>query len=191
MRCVILISAALLAPQLTFADEPKKAETKKVETKIKEIAGVAEFLRGVPKHFATLQGIDMTRRRVTLLIEGEKLAKAWDVTPDAEFKVSGWWGRLEQFKLGDRVWVWLRTDRQKRPAAIMMLADEISQQEINDAKWALVDLTDSHATVGFGKTDRKLERTSATLLEGAAKGKRAYVQSAGDKMDRVRLILGA
>src|SRR5262245_31012219 len=98
MRRVILISVAVLAPAFGRADDAKK-----VETKVKEIAGVAEFLRGVPKHFATLQNIDAARRRVTLLIEGEKLAKTWDVAPDAEVKVAGWWGRLEQFKPGDRV----------------------------------------------------------------------------------------
>jgi hypothetical protein len=186
MTRAILTSVALLAPSLAFADEPKSAEAK-----IKEIAGVAEFLRGVPKHFATLRSIDSARRSVTLLIEGEKLAKSWELAPDAEVKVLGWWGRLEQFKPGDRVWAWFSTDRHKQPVNILMLADEMSEQDIHDARWALVDLTDSHATFGLGKTDRKLERTNATVLDGATKGKRAYLQSAGEKMDRVRLILGA
>src|SRR5262249_50763826 len=148
------------------------------------------FLRGVPKHFATLQNIDAARRRVTLLIEGEKLAKTWDVAPDAEVKVAGWWGRLEQFKPGGRVWTWVQTDRHHQPVAVLMLADELSQQDINEVPWALVDLSASHATLGLGKTDRKLERTTATVIDGAAKGQRVRVQSAGDKMDRVRLIVG-
>jgi hypothetical protein len=184
MRRVILISVAVIAPTIGRADDAKK-----VEAKVKEIAGVAEFLRGVPKYFATLQNVDAARRRVTLLVEGEKLAKTWDVAPDAEVKVAGWWGRLEQFKPGDRVWAWFQTDRQKQPIAVMMLADELSQQDINDVPWALVDLTETHATLGLGKTDRKLERTTATVIDGATKGKQVRVQSAGDKMDRVRLIL--
>ncbi len=186
MRRITLLTAMLLAPLVAPADEPKK-----VEAKVREIAGVAEFLRGVPKHFATLQSIDPARRRVALLIEGEKLAKAWDLGPEAEVKVTGWWGRLEQFKPGDRVWAWFQTDRQKQPVAILMLADELSEQDIHDVPWALVDLTETHATFGVGKTDRKLERTTATVLDGAAKGKRAYFQSAGEKMDRVRLILNS
>src|SRR5262249_60856761 len=90
-RVALLICLIVFAP--LCADEPKK-----VETKVKEIAGVAEFLRGVPKHFATLQNVDAARRRVTLLIEGENLAKTWDVAPDAEVKLAAWRGRLEQFK---------------------------------------------------------------------------------------------
>jgi hypothetical protein len=184
MHRVILIAVVALAPGSSFADDPKK-----VETKVKEIAGVAEFLRGVPKHFATLQRVDASQRRVTLLIEGDKLAKAWELTPDAEVKVMGWWGRLEQFKPGDRVWAWFSTDRQKQPVAIMMLADEISEQDIHNARWALVDLSDTHASLGTGATDRKLERTSATTIDDATKGRPALFQSAGDKMDRVRLVL--
>src|SRR5262249_49028703 len=107
-RVALLICLIVFAP--LCADEPKK-----VETKVKEIAGVAEFLRGVPKHFASLQAVDSARRRITLLIEGDKLAKTWDLMPDAEVKVAGWWGRLEQFKSGDRVWIWFQTDRQRQP----------------------------------------------------------------------------
>src|SRR6266568_4235197 len=185
MRRAILISIALIAPPLTFADEPRK-----LETKIKEIAGVAEFLRGVPKHFATLQSIDLTRRRVTLLIEGEKLAKRWELAPDAEVKVAGWWGRLEQLKPGDRVWAWFANDRQKQPVAVMMLADELSEQDIHGMPWSVVELTDAAITVQLGKgPDRKLERTTATTLDGAAKGQPVYFQSAGEKTARARLIL--
>src|SRR5690349_4776069 len=81
---------------------------------VKEVAGTAEFLRSVPKHFATLQAVDRDRNQVTLLIEGETLAKVWPLTPDAEVKLCGWWARLDQFTPGDRVWVWFQTDRKKQ-----------------------------------------------------------------------------
>ncbi len=103
----------------------------KLNQKIKEIAGSAEFLRSVPKHFATLQAVDVPGHKVTLLIEGEKAPKVWPLVPDAEVKVLGWWGRLDQFQLGDRVWVWFKTNRKKQPVAISMLADEISEQDIH------------------------------------------------------------
>src|SRR5258707_10408021 len=85
-------------------------ESKSVQEKTKEIAGTAEFLRGVPKHSATLNADDAARRQVTLLIEGETVPKVWPVVPDAEIKIAGWWGRLDQFTLGDRVWLWFKTD---------------------------------------------------------------------------------
>src|SRR5579864_1778338 len=82
-----LVAFSFLVPPL-FAQEPKDKE---LQAKTKEIAGVAEFLRSVPKHFATLQAADAAKRRVTLLVEGDKFAKAWDLTPDAEIKFMGWW----------------------------------------------------------------------------------------------------
>jgi hypothetical protein len=106
-------------------------EGKKLNDKVKEIAGSAEFLRSVPKHFATLKAVDVPAHKVTLLIEGEVLPKVWSLVPDAEVKVLGWWGRLDQFKVGDRVWAWFKTDRKKQPVAISMLADEISEQDVH------------------------------------------------------------
>jgi hypothetical protein len=106
-------------------------EGKKLKDKVKEIAGSAEFLSSVPKHFATLKAVDVPGHKVTLLIEGEVLPKVWPLVPDAEVKVLGWWGRLDQFKVGDRVWVWFKTDRKKQPVAISMIADEISEQDIH------------------------------------------------------------
>lgn len=97
----------------------------------KVISGASKYLRGLPKRFATLRGVDAARHRVTLLIEGEKLAKVWPATPDAEIKVSGWWGRLDQLHVGDRVWVWFAVDRHKQPVAVCMLADEMSEQDMH------------------------------------------------------------
>src|SRR5262249_47826616 len=104
---------------------------KNLNDKVKEIAGSAEFLRDVPKHFATLKAVDPVKRQVTLLIEGEVLPKVWSLVPDAEVKVLGWWGRLDQLTFGDRVWAWFKTDRRKQAVAISMLADEISEQDIH------------------------------------------------------------
>src|SRR5262245_5483581 len=125
----------ILAPGcwlLTSADTVSAdPQAKPLNDKVKEIAGTAEFLRNVPKHFATLKAVDPARRRVTLLIEGETLPKIWPVIPDAELKVAGWWGRLDQFTTGDRVWVWFKTDRAKQPIAVAMLADELSEQDMH------------------------------------------------------------
>src|SRR5215831_2183304 len=103
IACIAVVGC-FLGVNHSRADDAKKPN----ET-MKEVAGSAEFLRGVPKHFATLKAVDAQQRRVTLLLEGDKVAKAWPIIADAEIKVAGWWGRLEQFTLGDRVWVWFKT----------------------------------------------------------------------------------
>jgi hypothetical protein len=181
---------ALAGVPLHAADTDKKAfpkneEFKRVNDKIKEVAGTAEFLRSVPKHFATLQAVDLRRRRVTLLIEGEKLPKVWPVAADAEIKVLGCWGRLEQFTLGDRVWVWFQTDRKKQAVAVAMLADEPSEQDIHGGSVTLVEHHDDSITIKWKKTERKLK----TAEKGALPiGKPVYVQTNGEK---ARIVLDA
>lgn len=188
--CFVSLFVLVLAHvPLTAADGDKKAypkneEFKKVNDKIKEVAGTAEFLRSVPKHFATLKAVDAARRRVTLLIEGEKLPKVWPVAADAEIKIAGWWGRLDQFTLGDRVWVWFQTDRKKQAIAVAMLADELSEQDIHGSGLTLTRRDTDSIKVKRGE---KNERTLKTKDAGAAMvGKPVYVQSAGDK---ARLVL--
>jgi hypothetical protein len=121
-------ATTIYAARQAKAQAPTKEQA---ENKVKEVAGTAEFLRVLPKPFATLQAIDPARHTVTLLLEGEKVAKVWPIEPDAEIKIAGWWGRLEQFKPGQRVWVWLKLDRKKNPIGVAMLADEASEQDIH------------------------------------------------------------
>jgi hypothetical protein len=178
-----LIAAALgivLPLAALHAAEPKPAADK-----IKEIAGTAEFLRAIPKHFAALQAADPARRRVTLLIEGEKEPKEWELTPDAEVKVLGWWGRLEQFVPGDRVWAWFAFDRQKKPTAVLMLADEISAQDIHGQPDTLEREGDGRVTL---KPAKGPNRTLTATAGVAPPGSKVYVQSAGD---RARTLLTA
>lgn len=112
-------------------DKPPAPTPAEANKKVKEVAGTAEFLRLLPKPFAVVKGIDPKARTVTLLIDGETVPKAWPVEPDAEVKVGGWWGRLEQFKPGDRVWAWLKLDRKKQPVSVAMLADELSEWDMH------------------------------------------------------------
>jgi hypothetical protein len=183
--CLALLAAGLLAAPVAAAEPPKK-DNKGVNDRIKEVAGTAEFLRGVPKYFATLKAVDLPGRRVTLLIEGEKLAKVWPLAPDAELKVFGWWGRLDQFTAGDRVWAWFQTDRKRQPVAVAMLADEPSEQDIHGPGLTLVRRSGDTITV---KPAKGAERTlKAKAVEGLAEGKPVYLQSSGE---RARLVLTA
>ncbi len=114
-----------------YTSEKPVAPPVDANKKVKEVAGTAEFLRLLPKPFATLKEIDSTRQTVTLLIDGEKEAKTWPIEPDAEIKVGAWWGRIEQFKPGDRVWAWLKLDRKKQPVSVIMLADDVSEFDMH------------------------------------------------------------
>ena len=180
-----LANASLLAADTDKKAFPKNEEFKRVNDKIKEVAGTAEFLRSVPKHFATLQAVDVPGRRVTLLIEGEKLPKVWPVAADAEIKVTGWWGRLDQFTPGDRVWVWFQTDRKKQAVAVAMLADELSEQDIHGGGVILVQRHDDSIAIKWKRSERKLKTADGGAL---AIGKPVYVQTNGDK---ARIILDA
>ncbi len=97
----------------------------------KAIAGTAEFLRLLPKPFATVQAVDPAARTVTLLADSEQSPRTWPLEPDAEVKVGGWWGRLEQLRPGDRVWAWLKLDRKRQPVAVVMLADGLSEWDMH------------------------------------------------------------
>jgi hypothetical protein len=141
--------------------------------------GESEYLRSIPKRFATLKGIDPVRHRVTLLIEGESLAKVWTMAPDAEIKVSGWWGRLDQMHVGDRVWAWFSVDRSEQAVALCMLADELSEQDMHGNGVTLVRRDENSITI---KAPEKPERTLKTTNDGGTLliGKEIFVQSKGD-----------
>jgi len=185
---LLLLYAVFYAP--VTAAEP---ESKKAAEKIKEVAGSAEFLRSVPKRFATLKAVAPAEHRVTLLIEGEDLPKVWPLVPDAELKIAGWWGRLEQFRTGDRVWAWFKTDRQQQPVALSMLADELSEQDVHGPGVAVEARAPESITlkpvVGKSRTlkTRKADvyrgqsrATGAAALDSLQVGDKVYVQSAGD-----------
>jgi hypothetical protein len=176
------------------------AENQPLAKNAKEIAGTAEFLRSVPKRFARLQAVDPSRHRVTLLIEGENLAKEWDLIPDAELKVAGWWGRLDQFTIEDRVWVWFQTSRTKQPTALSMMADEISEQDMHGPGVVVEARTDETLTLKpVAGPSRTVRTTKAMCYRGqdavAAKslrvGDRVYVQSTGTLGGDARLIVDA
>ncbi len=176
-------------------DQKPAADKKTLNEKVKEIAGTAEFLRSVPKYFATLKAVDAAQLRVTLLIEGESLPKVWPLVADAEIKRAGWWARLDQLSINDRVWVWFETDRQRQPRAVSMICDELSEQEIHGGGVVLEarqgnDLT-LKPTVGknrtVGATQTEIFRGSAkATLDEFKKGEKVYVQT---KPEGARLIL--
>ncbi len=112
-------------PDTAIYEEPGKPLD--ANKKVKEVAGTAEFLRLLPKPFGVVKAVDAKNRTITLLLDGDATAKVWPVEPDAEIKIAGWWGRLDQLQPGQRVWTWLKLDRQKNPIAVVLVADELSE----------------------------------------------------------------
>lgn len=166
----VLLGGALLAamPCVTAAADAKP------------VAGKADVLRHIPKKFATLLSVDADKRVVNLKLEGEEQSKSWNVPPDAELKIYGWWGRLEQFRHGDRVWVWFAIDRKKQPRSILVLTDETSQQDINGLPHVVTafDAPTNMITVKSKVSGQR--RLKAPPLESAPRidGK-VYVQTSG------------
>jgi hypothetical protein len=173
LRCAFLaVAGSVLMPALLQA-----ADAKKLNDKVREIAGSAEFLRSVPKKFAALKKVDLAKHRVTLLVEGETAPKEWPLTPDAEIKIAGWWGRLDQFAVGDRVWAWLKTNRAGKPVAVFMLADELSEQDMHGDGVKVRAATAETITfeAGKGKSQtRSLPPSTVTFKPGA----KVFFQSA-------------
>jgi hypothetical protein len=151
-------------------------------------AGKSETLRHVPKKFAAFQSADPAKHMVTLLVEGEKQPTTWPVNPDAELKIHGWWGRLEQFRAGDRVWVWFDLNRKKEPKSILMLADEISQQDINGTPLTVEKLDADAKTLQLkpAKGDsRTVAYEKSTCDAGIKTGDAVFVQTANNAARRV------
>lgn len=166
----------LCVSSLGRSSEPASAQPRK-----KTVAGKADVMRHVPKKFATLVEVDADKNRVKLLLEGEHEAKMWNLLPDAELKVHAWWGRLEQFHAGDRVWAWFAVNRQKEPKDVLMLADELSEQDIHNLPHTLTAFDAERGTVTVesklsGTRHLAVKDLDASELIGAP----VYVQTKGE-----------
>jgi hypothetical protein len=139
----------------------------KPEEKMSEVAGSAEVLFAVPKKFATLKSVDASKHTVTLLLDGETEPTTWPLVDDAEVKVHGWWGRLDQFTPGDRVWAWFQLDRKKKPVALLMLADQLSEQDAHSSPKPYVQLNEGKERLKVNAEEfEKLRQQQKTTLAG-------------------------
>jgi hypothetical protein len=125
---IVLVGLVLLQQPATADDSPHKHHG---SPKKGAIAGKADVLKRLPKKFAALVNVDAANRQVLLHVDGEGTAKTWQINDDAEIKIHGWWGRLDQLNAGRRVWVWFDIDRQERPVSVLMIADELSERDIH------------------------------------------------------------
>ena len=180
------ILSAQEAPPRLVAEKPNAKDA------IKEIAGSAEFLRGVPKKFGTLRGVDAGKRQVTVLFEGDKDSTTWTLTPDAEIKVWGWWGRLDDLSSGveERVWAWFKVDRAKKPVAIFMLADDLSEQDIHGDGLTIKSIDDKKIGFSFAKDKTREVALSECLYRRGDKSANLKDLKPMDRVFLCRMRLG-
>jgi hypothetical protein len=169
-----------------------------------DVAGPHGNLDAAARRFAILKGADPQRQRVTLLVEGEAEPKEWSLRPGAEVWCSGWWGRLDQFAAGDRVWVWFEMDPCKQPVGVALLADELSQQDLYgpveikaiDAPGADNGTLTLESSIGSKTTERVVKLAGVQVYrgdtlsprDGLSVGEEFFVQTTGEE---ARLILDA
>ena len=136
---ILLLLTAMFVPADVGSEDSDDSE--------KILREKSRLLRKSPKRFATFRGADPKRGEVELLMEGEEDVRVWKLDSDAELKVRGFWGRLEEFRSGDRVWAWIRLDGKKRPIRVFLLADEISEQVLHDLPWTLESVDAKEKTI--------------------------------------------
>ncbi len=112
------------------------------------------LLRQSPKHFVTVVRTDSAARTVELRIEGKNDTRTFGLTPDAEVKIHGSWGRLDQLVIGDRAWIWMHKGKQGEPGRIFVIADELSEQQIHGLPYEVITVD---------PTGRKLELRSPSV----------------------------
>lgn len=180
-RSLSLTVVALLLVSPAHAQRPKE------DPKERLLKNRTRLLRRSPKHFAMLRAVRAEPREIEVKLEKSGEVRKLRLEPDAEVRVSGWWGRLEHLRVGNRVWVWLRLDRNDRPASVLMIADEISEQVLHGLPWALVSVDDQRKRLVV-KRKRDGERTlgfDAHDEDEVPVGTRLWFQSRGGHVSRV------
>ncbi len=158
-----ILLSLLLAIDIVQSEEKEKP---------KQVSGKADVLRHVKKNFATFIGTGESKE-IRLRIEGDDQESEWIPQDDAEFKIDGWWGRPEQFRTGDRVWVWFAVDRKKEPVNILLMADEISEMDIHGQRYSVTKVDGETATIeipGEKKVRPRKVNLSEVKLQAGDKG---------------------
>jgi hypothetical protein len=179
--CVATLSWTIPGPvAMSEEKDPPKKEPKPP-------AGKADLLRHVKKSFARFVDaeVSLSSPKVRIEMEGENEVTEWAVLPDAEIKIHGWWGRLGQLVPNDRVWVWFSMTRDKKPSNILMIADEISAQDIHAELYAVKVATNETLVLHFPEEpeipERSLQRKDG--IRGALKERdKVLVQTAGENV---------
>jgi hypothetical protein len=124
-------TAGMLAIFLAFA---APQDQKAVEKILKERA---TLLRSAKKLYAAFVEADPAKGEIRLRSEEDGQEKTWVLDAEVEVRAHGWWGGLEDLVKGERLWFWVRPDRDGKLRAVFMVADELSEQDIHQVPYAL------------------------------------------------------
>jgi hypothetical protein len=110
---------------------------------------------------------------------------SWKLTNDAEVKRHGWWGRPEQFRSDEIVWVWFATNRAGQPIAVSMLMDEMTMQDMHGDGIPVVSNTSDKLVLQYAKGSTMTVEHRPSLMRGLhttplsslMKDERVYLQS--------------
>lgn len=147
------------------------------------------LLRHSLKPHAAFLGADHDGR-VRLRVDNDPQEKEWPLDPDAEIRVHGTWGAAGDLTAGERVWAWVRTDRDNKPRGVIMIADELSEQDIHQVPYAIVSADPAAKTIVIrrkldGKTEQSRTLKVAAPMAMPKAGVEVYVQTAGDELIRL------
>lgn len=175
---MLLVFATVLSMGLVGQDSPKPDALQ---------TGRATMLRSALKYHAAFLGAEAGR--ITLRPDGSADAQSWPVDPDAEIRIQGHWGGLEDLDRGGTIWVWTRIGPDGKARAVFMVADEISEQDIHQVPYTVTAVDPERRTVDVRrKLDGKNEQTrvlkAAADLKLPEKDTRVYVQTAGEELVR-------
>jgi hypothetical protein len=128
--------------------------------------------------------------RVRLRLDNDPQEKEWALDPEAEIRVNGFWGSAADLGAGERIWAWVRVDRENKPRAVFMIADEISEQDIHQVPYSVASVDAAARTIVVRrKLDSKTEQSrtlkAAASLAMPKVGEEVYVQTAGEDLVRV------
>lgn len=171
-------------------------QDKKPSEQEKILKGKTSLLGASRKDFGAFLGADASKGVVTVRLERDGKEQSLRLEPDAEIRIRGSWGRVEDLPKGDRVWIWRTLDREKKPAGIIMIADEIAEQAIHRTPYTVktVDARGREVVIhrAMGRKKKRQEETRTLKapesldLGGLKKGDSVYVQTAGKEL---RLLL--
>ncbi len=138
------------------------------------------------RHFAILKDFDAERRQLTLQVEGDPEPTVWFLEPGAEVWYSGWWGRLDQFTKGDRVWVWF-SGKRNQTESISLLADELSEQNFygpgNIESVSPVNADHSSVVVKLSRGGKPMTRSVGVSNENLLQNNATSSENAASKVD--------
>jgi len=169
-----------------YGQSKTTADFKPLNESNTEIAGPLGNQDVTVRHFAILQNFDTERQQLTLQVDGDAETTECSLEPGAEVWYSGWWGRLDQFAKGDRVWVWFSTNR-NQTNTISLLSDELSEQNFYGAgtieSVSSANTDTSSVVVKLSRGGKSVERTIDVPTGNLPQGERISSANALKKGD--------